>query len=108
MRFLYIQKYQQGLTAVRFEWDDEKARKNKAKHGVSFEFAEIFDFDSAMIFEDATEDYGEERFVGIGFIGNKIHQIAYTPRNGNIRVISLRRATKEEIRSYVEYIETGY
>lgn len=61
-----------------------------------------------MIFEDATEDYGEERFVGIGFIGNKIHQIAYAPRNGNIRVISLRRATKEEIRSYVEYIETGY
>lgn len=93
---------------MKFEWADEKARRNKAKHGVSFELAEIFDFDNAMIFEDATEDYDEERFVGIGFVGNKIHQIVYTPRSGNIRVISLRRATKEEIRCYVEYLETGY
>ncbi|RWP13579.1 MAG: BrnT family toxin [Mesorhizobium sp.] len=96
------------MLAMRIEWDNEKARKNKAKHGVSFELAEIFDFDNAMIFEDASEDYGEERFVGIGFIDTKIHQIVYAPRSGNIRVISLRRATKEEIRSYVEYIETGY
>ncbi|MER9656919.1 BrnA antitoxin family protein [Mesorhizobium sp. M0152] len=49
---------------MKFEWDDEKARRNKAKHGVSFELAEIFDFDNAMIFEDATEDYDEERSLG--------------------------------------------
>ncbi|UVK47792.1 BrnT family toxin [Mesorhizobium sp. AR07] len=93
---------------MKFEGDDEKAKKNKAKHGVSFELAEAFDYDNAMIFEDASEDHGEERFVGIGFIGNTIHQIVYTPRDGNIRVISLRRATRQEISDYVEYVETGY
>ncbi|CDX28907.1 PANL56 [Mesorhizobium plurifarium] len=93
---------------VNFEWDESKAKRNKLKHGVSFDLARGFDFDGAMVFEDATEDYGEERFVGIGFIGSKIHVIIYTMRDGNVRVISLRRATNEEIKSYVTYIERGY
>ncbi|MGX8009185.1 hypothetical protein ACVDG8_009305 [Mesorhizobium sp. ORM8.1] len=41
-------------------------------------------------------------------MGNKIHVIIYTMRDGNVRVISLRRATNEEIKSYVAYIERGY
>lgn len=61
-----------------------------------------------MIFEDATEDYGEERNVGVGFIGNKLHVIVYTMRNGNVRVISLRHATREEAERYVETIENGW
>ena len=37
---------------MRFEWDSEKARRNKAKHGESFEMVRLFDFDNAKIVED--------------------------------------------------------
>ena len=91
-----------------FEWDSKKAKANKAKHGVDFELAKSFEFETANIFEDDTEDYGEERFVGFGFAGNKIHCIVYTMRDGNVRVISLRRATRQEAEDYVRYIEEGH
>ncbi|MGX8009186.1 hypothetical protein ACVDG8_009310 [Mesorhizobium sp. ORM8.1] len=39
---------------MNFEWDESKAKRNKLKHGVSFDVASEFDFDGAMVFEDAT------------------------------------------------------
>jgi uncharacterized DUF497 family protein len=93
---------------VRFDWDRDKARKNKAKHGVDFEQAKDFEFDTANIVEDESEDYGEERLVGFGFIGNKIHCIVYTMREGDVRVISLRLATRKEAEDYVRYVEETY
>ncbi|MCQ1852428.1 BrnT family toxin [Neorhizobium galegae] len=53
----------------RFEWDPQKARINKAKHGVSFELAElIWDDQVHMIIPDAIYD-GEERWLAIGSVG---------------------------------------
>jgi uncharacterized DUF497 family protein len=94
--------------AVKFDWNRDKAKRNKAKHGVDFESAKKFEFDTANIFEDDSENYGEERYVGFGFIGNKIHCIVYTIREGDVRVISLRRTTKKEAEDYVRYIEETY
>lgn len=93
---------------MKLEWDDNKAKKNRRKHGIGLDDAKRFEFDEALIFVDDSEDYGEERFVGIGFIGNKIHYLVFTTRDESVRVISLRRATKEESKGYVEYIEKGY
>lgn len=93
---------------MKFTWDEDKAKRNKAKHGVDFEDARRFEFDTANVFEDDSEDYGEERFVGFGFIGNKVHCIVYAMRQGDVRVISLRRATKRETIDYVRFIEEGF
>lgn len=92
---------------MHFEWDERKAKANKAEHGVGFADAARFEFDTANIFEDDSEDYGEDRLIGIGFLGNKIHYIVYTMREGKVRVISLRPATKTEAEDYVRYIEEG-
>lgn len=85
-----------------FEWDDRKAAENLRNHGVSFEQAHLFEFEDAAVFIDDREAYGEERMVAYGFIGNRVHVLVYTERAGAVRVISLRRANKREIRDYEE------
>ena len=85
----------------RFEWDEQKAEANLAKHGVSFP-------DAAHIFEDLARlewlddrDYrGEERFVTIGLVAGREVVVVYTMRGDNRRLIMARRATRRERESY--------
>ncbi len=61
-----------------FEWDDDKAQGNLAKHGVAFEKATEFEFADAVTFVDDRRDYGEVRLIAIGFIGPRLHVLVYT------------------------------
>lgn len=55
---------------MRFEWDEDKNDENVRKHGISFADAWMI-FDAPMLADvDAREDYGETRFIGIGFLRN--------------------------------------
>jgi hypothetical protein len=47
-------------------------------------------------------NYREFREIAYGFIGDRLHAFTFTRRGGNIRIISLRKATKREVRAYVE------
>lgn len=88
--------------ALTFEWDDEKARDNFAKHGVSFELAQrLFRDFAAIEFLDDRHDYGEDRIVRIGKVEGAVLLVVYTERNDNIRIISARRALKNEQDFYV-------
>jgi uncharacterized DUF497 family protein len=87
---------------MQFEWDDKKARLNKAKHGIDFEAVHAFDFDTALYVVDEATDYGEERILATGLIGARFYTMVFTERDERIRVISLRRATKTEIRKFYE------
>ena len=82
---------------VNFEWDDDKNRENIRKHELDFADAHRI-FDAPMLTRvDKRENYGEERFVGVGFLRNLIVVIVYTePRDETIRVVSLRKALKYE------------
>jgi len=85
-----------------FEWDNEKNASNIRKHGVSFEDATrvFYDEFSYMAYDD--RDYGEDRFQIIGMAYEKILFIVYTERNENtIRIISARRADREESEAYI-------
>ncbi|MGK7876489.1 MAG: BrnT family toxin [Xenococcaceae cyanobacterium] len=90
---------------MKFEWDKNKNRQNKQKHGVSFEEAqEIF---NGIVFTaiDNRFDYGEIREISIGAIrGVVIVTVAHTERQGKIRLISARKATPKESRKYYEYL----
>ncbi|RWE75268.1 BrnT family toxin [Mesorhizobium sp.] len=88
---------------MQFEWDSEKAEANIAKHRVSFEEAKRFEFDSAYEYEDR-DAFGEQRIVSIGFIGDTLHVMVYVERGDAIRVISLRKAEKKEIRNYAKNV----
>lgn len=87
---------------MQFEWDVNKAKTNKAKHGVDFAIAPSFDFANAVIKVDDSEDFGEDRLVAIGLIGIGAYVMVYVERQRAIRIISLRKATRQEIVDYVE------
>ena len=86
-----------------FEWDDDKAAQNYADHGVSFDAAkEVFKDPFAIERLDDREDYGEDRYSILGMVDGRIIYVAYTLRNGTIRIISARGAEPHESRRYHE------
>jgi len=87
---------------VQFEWHKSKARANFKLHGVSFELARtVFKDPFAIERVDDRDDYGEERFVIIGMAeGSVLLFVAYSEREEHIRIISARRATRNEQDDY--------
>ena len=84
-----------------FEWDDAKAAQNDADHGVSFEAArKVFEDPFATERLDDREDYGEDRFVLVGMVDGIVLTVVYAERDGCLRLISARRATKHEQDEY--------
>ncbi len=90
--------------SLRFEWDPEKAAFNLKRHRVSFEEAStVFDDPLFIIFLDKEHSIDEERYITIGLSRtNRLLLIAHTDRNDQIRIISARKATKNERRFYEE------
>ena len=85
-----------------FEPNPLKARKNLAKHGISFEEAQtVFLDDFSVSGHDPDHSYDEERRVifGRSSLGNLII-VSFVERSGRIRIISARKLTKREIRFY--------
>ena len=80
--------------------DPEKERRNLAERGLSLDLAEQLDWSTALIWEDTRRDYGEPRYCVLGFIGDRLYSVVFTPRNGAPRVISLRKANKREVVRY--------
>ncbi|WP_343044561.1 BrnT family toxin [Allomesorhizobium camelthorni] len=64
--------------------------------------AEEFDFSTAIVATDDRNDYGEVREVAAGFVGQRLHIIVFTMRNDVCHIISLRKANKREIKTYVQ------
>jgi uncharacterized DUF497 family protein len=85
---------------VAITYDPDKNEKNIALRGISFEWAAEFEWSSAFVVEDTRKDYGERRFQALGFIEERLHVLVFTPRAGNIHVISLRKANKREVKRY--------
>lgn len=86
-----------------YEWDDRKAASNFVRHGVTFEAARgVFDDPFALEFVDDREDYGEDRFVVIGMVGQRLLAVVYSQRGERVRLISARGAEPSEQRHYHE------
>jgi uncharacterized protein len=87
---------------VKISFDRAKNERNITLRGLSFDLVADLDWDSAIIREDTRRIYGEARFRVLGFIGNRLHMAVFTPRNGSVRVISLRRASRKEIQQWLK------
>ena len=83
---------------MRYEWDDAKNRANLAKHTVGFEEIESFNWNTAVYFN--SDRYGESRTVAVGYISDILHHVVYTIRGENLRIISLRAASRKERETY--------
>lgn len=84
---------------MNFEFDNDKSEANKKKHGISFIEAQILWKDPDRV-EIPAKTIDEPRFVVIGRISDKYWSSIVTYRGENIRIISVRRSRKEEIRLY--------
>jgi uncharacterized DUF497 family protein len=86
-----------------FEWDDEKAALNYAKHGIFFEQAiDIFDDPLIATFADRSHSTDENREISIGStFWNQVLVVSHTICGERIRIISARRATRAERRKFM-------
>jgi uncharacterized protein len=93
-----------GSFFVDFEWDQNKAVININKHDVSFpDAATVFDDALSVTFPDSDHSIGESRYVIIGTsVSGLLLVVAHTDRDNCIRIISARRATRQEKRFYEE------
>ena len=84
-----------------FEWDEQKAERNQAKHSVSFEFAtRAFDDENRVTVIDNRRDYGETRYITLAKIDNRLYVVAFTLLSSIIRLISARKANNKEVKRY--------
>ncbi len=89
---------------MEFEWNPDKAVINLRKHSISFqEAATVFDDSLSVTFPDPDHSIGEDRYVIIGMSGSRqLLVVSHTDRENRIRIISARRATRQERRFYEE------
>ena len=94
------------MNTLHFEWDDNKARINIEKHGITFEEAStVFEDEEAILFDDPEHSEEEERFLLLG-ISQQTNLLivchCYRGADEVIRIISARKATKNERKQYTE------
>jgi len=90
-----------------FLWDENKNKTNIEKHGIDFvDAVQMFEYPLITCI-DKREDYQEERWVGIGVLKGIIAIIVYTENDINdiIRIISVRKATKNEVKKFKKAIK---
>lgn len=89
-----------------YEWDDQKNKRNRQKHNVSFEEAiHIFKDETAILLHDPDHSKNEERFLLLEISPhNRLLVVchSYCDKEASLRIISVRKATPREWRDYVE------
>jgi uncharacterized DUF497 family protein len=89
---------------VRIEFDPAKDAANRARHGVSLSLARELDWDAALAWVDHRFGYDEVRMIALAPKTNTLYYVAFVDRGDRRRIISLRRATRREVKHYVENI----
>jgi uncharacterized protein len=97
---------------MRFEWDENKNEANQRKHGISFEIAaEAFDDRYLLIRTDCIDETGEQRYSATGAVWHPLLSAVllvihvyreYNNGEESIRIISARKADRENVRRYQE------
>lgn len=81
---------------MKFTWHEPKQQSNLKKHGLDFNDAQKVFAGPTFTFEDNREAYGERRWVTLGLLGLQVVIIVHTETEDEIRIISMREATKHE------------
>ena len=86
---------------LEFEWDSAKAASNLRKHGISFPYAtRVFLDPDRQERLDTEEEYGEERWLVLGRVDDFVLVVVYTIRGSNIRLISARKAHRNDYKIF--------
>ncbi|MFN5514256.1 MAG: BrnT family toxin [Cyanobacteriota bacterium] len=85
---------------MEYSWDEQKRLVNLRKHGIDFiDIPSVFDGDIVTV-EDDRYDYGEQRFVTFGLLQGRVIAVVHTERSNSTRIISARKATRYEQKTY--------
>ncbi len=87
---------------MNYEFDPAKDESNLDKHGVLLADAGGFEWETAVVLEDARKQYAEPRFKATGYIGDRLHVMVFCLRAETVRVISLRKANSREEKDYAK------
>ena len=95
------------MNDIRFTWDEKKNTINQRKHGIAFEEAEtVFYDENAILFDDPEHSEDEDRFLILGISRTErlcIVSHCYRDKDAVIRIISARKATSNETKTYNEF-----
>ena len=86
------------IEVVEITFDPLKHKRNLRERNLGFDEAAQFDFLSASYFGEVRNR--ENRVVGIGYLGKRLHVLCFIPTRNGIRVISFRKANDREARKY--------
>lgn len=89
---------------MRIEFDPAKDKANRVTHGVSLALAEKLDWDAALAWLDERFEYEELRLIALAPETATLYYVAFVERGSVRRIINLRRATRREVKHYVENI----
>ena len=89
---------------MRIEFDPAKDASNRARHGVSLALARELDWDAAFVWVDDRFAYYELRMIALAPKTNTLYCVSFVERGNRRRIISLRPATRREVKHYVESI----
>lgn len=89
---------------MRIEFDPAKDASNRAIHGVSLSLARELDWDAALAWVDHRFGYDELRMIALAPKTNTLYYVAFVDRGDRRRILSLRRATRREVKYYVENV----
>ena len=95
------------MSNFEFEWDESKSQSNLKKHGVSFDEAKtVFSDELGRLMPDPDHSTNEERFILLGISSYmRLLTVCHCERvNGQIRIISARKATIHERKQYEGYV----
>lgn len=85
---------------MKIEFDPEKNAKNERERGLSFNRVIDFQFADTLYFVDDRNNYGETRYIAVGYLEQRLHVLCFTEIDDGIRVISFRKANPKEARRY--------
>jgi uncharacterized DUF497 family protein len=89
---------------MQFEWDEKKRLANIKKHGIDFiDVPAMFDNDIVTVIDDRF-DYGETRYQTLGLLNGRVIMVVHTESDTVIRLISARKASKYEEKTYFSEI----
>lgn len=89
---------------MRYEWDEKKRLANLGKHKIDFaDVPEVFRNETITILDDRFH-YREERFITFGLLQGRVVSVVHTEDDELIRIISVRKATKNEQKLYFQNV----
>jgi uncharacterized protein len=87
-----------------YAWDEAKREANLHKHGIDFAGVGALFEGYTVTMEDKRLGYGEQRFITFGALEGRLVAVVHTERAEAIRIISIRRATRREQKSYLSTV----